>query len=113
MLLNACSKGGVIHSPDLARKMAEMVLEDMEGAAEVMRSRPFSVEDLGDAWHVKANPEATGKNKGEGDWKIIETPWKIILRKPDAQVLALGRSQLETLPKSLLEAPRHAGVEKK
>jgi hypothetical protein len=98
LLLNEINRGGVINSPDLARKMAELIQEDTEGSAAVERSRPYSVEDVGTAWHVKANPTAIG------DWED-ESPWEIIIQKRDARVLSLGRSIRPKLSLSSLLRP--------
>jgi hypothetical protein len=101
MMLNAYPRGGVIYSAKLAVKLAELVLEDVEGAFAVERSRPFSAEDLGEAWHVRANPAATGE---EG-----ETPWEIIIQKLDAKILVFGRSKPMTITKEMLQPGGEGG----
>ena len=90
--------GGVINSTDLAQKLAELVLEDIEGADEVKRARPWTVVDLGKVWHVKANPEAKGKDKHTAAWAIK-------IQKRDAKVLWFGRTQRHPVTPDMLKPP--------
>lgn len=96
LMINA-RRGGVINSADLAIRMAELILEGMEGPDSVARSRPFSVEDTGEIWHVWGCPESAHE---EEDGRVA--PWSVRISKFNAAVTWLGRLKRMKISKEML-----------
>ncbi len=89
--------GGVVNSAALAIRMAELILEGMEGPESVARSRPFSAEDTGKIWHVRGCPESAQEDE---DGTVL--PWSIRIARFNAAVTWLGRRRTMKITKEML-----------
>ena len=76
-------KGGVLGSADVARRFAELVLEYTQDREMLERQQPLTVEDRGDTWLIRGSHKPQSGQPGFG-------PFKMTVRKRDAQVLDLG-----------------------
>jgi hypothetical protein len=76
-------KGGVIDSPEVARRFGELVLENFWGEEELALQRPLTVEDQGDTWFVQGSRNRDRSQEGTGAFHAT-------IKKRDAQVLDLG-----------------------
>ncbi len=81
LLLNTLGRGGLIFSPDLARKIGEAYCEAYFG--DLSRQSPLSVVDKEAYWRVEGNWNRDGKLDGPGFFYIS-------IEKDDGRISAIG-----------------------
>lgn len=75
-------KGGIVATPEIARRLGELFLEATQTVAELERQRPLTVEDQGDTWLVRGSRNLA-LEEGPG-------PFHMTVKKRDGQVLDIG-----------------------
>lgn len=78
MFVRSLLGDNVVNNADLARKIAELLLENAYGERAVSQQLPLRVEDLGDRWVILGSSEC-----GSGVAKVI-------IRKLDCNILDLN-----------------------
>ena len=91
MMLNM-ARGGMIHRPETALRIAELLLEEHYDAKELTRQRPLQVIDLGDRWRIEGSLNRDRKEDGRGpfyvemwkyDGRIIDLNVPLIVHPPE------------------------------
>ena len=75
-------KGGIVATPEIARRLGELFLEATQTVEELERQRPLTVQDQGDTWLVRGSRNLT-LEEGPG-------PFHMTVKKRDGQVLDIG-----------------------
>lgn len=94
-------KGGIIGTPEMALKFAELVLEHTQSRATLERQRPLKVEDHGDTWRIEGSWNTDGREAFGG-------PWRIVVKKHDAQILDIGAPAVVSLPSEVKQCVEEA-----
>ena len=66
LFMTKMTRGGVVFSSDIARKIAELLCEAHYGGEELERQKPLSVTDNETHWRVEGSWNRDGKSKGPG-----------------------------------------------
>jgi hypothetical protein len=84
VMLIQMAKGGVVFTSELARSLAESLLEAHYGSDELERQRPLLIMDNGNHWRVEGSWNRGQKIPGSGAFFLS-------IQKSDGRVIDLGR----------------------
>jgi len=73
-------KGGIVTNPEMALKIAELVIANVYSADDLEQQRPLTVSDQSDRWLVEGSYNKDRKIEGWGAAKVV-------IKKSDGQIL--------------------------
>jgi hypothetical protein len=100
MMFLAALNGGIVFNADIARRLAQLILEHFVGLGKLAANLPLRVEDGGDSWRITGSQPESSKNG----------VCRIEIRKCDAAVLALGVDQVHNVLEDSTLAEKFAEV---
>ncbi len=101
IVLHEALRGGLVTTPELAVKLAELLLVSAYDEQRLEQQKPLIATDQGDRWLIEGSYNKDGKIEGIG-------PAKIIMLKRNAQVLYLAIPRVMHLSPEMKEYVKQA-----
>lgn len=82
IVLQAALNGGVVNNPELARKIAELIVENAYGSEELKLQTPLRVTEMDDCWYIIGSRNINNDKDTSGN--IV-----VVINKRDGKILDL------------------------